>query len=452
MTSLRRRLLAIFLALFTLAWGAMMVASFFSARHEVEELFDAELAQSARVLMGLVVHELVEEREDAATLQEEILGTRAGHDYQEKIAFQLWRGADLLLRSPNAPERRFTSGEGFHDVTIDDRDWRVYVTSTAGDFNLQVGERHDIRNELIHELLVQMMWPALLILPLLAGLTWTGIGRGLRPLRRVTEEIGQRSHQLLDPLKIEDAPDEVRPLVVALNDLLARLAAAFERERRFTANAAHELRTPLAGLKAQAQVALRANQDGERRRAVLQILRGVDRATHLVEQLLTLARVDPDVAAREFTRLDLGQLCARVVGELAPAAAARHIDLGLECAAPLELDGDARVLPILVRNLVDNAVRYTPDGGRVTVAVAREDGAATLSVTDSGPGIPAELRTRVFARFYRLPDAPGSGCGLGLSIVQRIAELHGASVELMDAPGGRGLRVRVRFAPATTGP
>jgi two-component system sensor histidine kinase QseC len=449
MISLRRRLLAILLWSFAAAWLLLAVMSYFSARHEIEELFDAELAQSARVLLGLTLHEIEEENEPDLS-KVDIVGTPPGHGYEEKIAFQIWNNEKLLLRSPNAPLASMASAPGYRDELIDGNAWRVFLlTDPVHSVRIAVGESYEVRNELIFDILFNTLLPILLTLPLLALIIWTGVGRGLGPLKKVAGEIAQRSPSQLQPLSVRDTPEEIRPLAQSLNSLLERLDEALESERRFTANAAHELRTPLAGLKTQAQVALRATSESQRIQMLNKILEGVDRATHLVGQLLTLARLDPDVAAAQYEPVDMVQTAVAVIGERAPSALEKNIEIELTEDSRGVVNGDAAALAILIRNLVDNAIRYTPPGGRVEASIAtREDSSVTLTVTDNGPGIPEIERARVFERFYRAPGSSSQGCGLGLSIVQRIAELHGARVELNTPAAGSGLKVTVRFPAA----
>lgn len=450
MTSIRRRLLFILLGLFLVTWLALATGSYISTRHEVEELFDAQLAQSARVLLALLHHE-IEEDEEEFRFSGPTLKYPEKHPYEEKLAFQVWKGERLVLRAPNAPATHLAARLGHADQHIGDQPWRVFaLMDSSGTLRLEVGERYDVRNELITEILWQLMLPLLLTLPLLAVLIHTGIVRGLRPLHRAAAEIADRSPRQLQPLALDDAPDEIKPLIRALNGLLARLAQALEGERRFTANAAHELRTPLAGLKAQAQLALRASQNEDRRQALAQIERGVDRATHLVAQLLTLARIDPESAGSRYEPVELTRLAAGVMAELAPTAIEKRIDLALDEQDPGIVRGDAAALAILLRNLLDNAIRYTPPGGRVSVETHTLAHRVRLCVRDSGPGIPADLRERAFDRFYRLPGTPDSGCGLGLSIVQRIVELHGAGIALVTPEDGPGLRVEIEFPMIVT--
>lgn len=441
MISIRRRLLVGLLSLFALGWLALAASSYFSARHEIEELFDAQLAQAAQVLLALHSPDHIQDTSPGAA-QSPRFGRvlkPAGFHYEEKIAFQIWHGEHSVLRSANAPVVRWAATPGYQDRDIDGQAWRVYSVR-GGDLLVQVGEQYYVRNELVYEILWQTLFPIFLTLPLLALLTWNGVNRGLAPLARLARAIRARSPAQLQPIESGAVPIEVRALADALNHLLERLAHAFEGERRFTAHAAHELRTPLAGLKAQAQVALRAHTDSERAHALQQIVVGVDRATRLVSQLLTLARLDPDVASHHYSRVDLNAVARAVAREFEANARGRGVALHIE-GAPATIDGDAQALEILVRNLLDNALRHSPVGGRVTVTT--QTAPPTLIVADNGPGIPASEREKVFARFYRLQDS-GEGCGLGLSIARRIAELHRAELSLDENPGG-GLKVTLRL-------
>jgi signal transduction histidine kinase len=277
---------------------------------------------------------------------------------------------------------------------------------------------------------------------------WFAVGHALVPLRRLTAQVKARRVDALDPLGDSDLPEEVQPLVGALNDLLARLTVALERERAFMADAAHELRTPLTALHLQMGMLARAGDEAERTAAMQTLSQGVQRAIRLVEQMLSLARQEPRApAAHVPVRLD--DLAREIVAELVPLADAAQVDLGVSTAQPVTVPGDVESLRTLIRNLVDNAVRYTGAGGRVDVGVgvgAQEDpGAARLTVSDDGPGISAQDRSRVFDRFYRRTGTRPPGSGLGLAIVKAIADAHGATVTLADAAPGKGLSVTVRF-------
>jgi two-component system OmpR family sensor kinase len=278
---------------------------------------------------------------------------------------------------------------------------------------------------------------------------WFAVGHSLEPFKRLTALVQVRKVTALDPLPAGNLPGEVRPLVGALNDLLGRLAAALERERGFMADAAHELRTPLTALHLQMGTLARATNEAERADAMEKLSAGVQRAIRLVEQLLSLARQEPrsDVVRK---RLKLDDLAREVVAEMVPLADARKIDLGISASQPAYVLGDSDALHTLVRNLVDNAVRYTPIGGTVDVSVQDSDEPGTiygavLRVVDTGPGIPADERQRVFDRFYRPPGTSPPGSGLGMAIVKAIADAHGATVALNSGPNTQGLAVTVSF-------
>jgi len=275
---------------------------------------------------------------------------------------------------------------------------------------------------------------------------WLIVGRGLAPLGRITRWVGERRPDDLAPLPDSGVPQEVQPLVTALNDLLGRLHQALQAQRAFVADAAHELRTPLAALNLQAQLLGRAGNDNERHEALAELQAGLRRATRVVEQLLTLARSEPGGEERPPQPVNLAELARNVTARHLPLAEAKHIDLGI---AHIDdhaiIPGDATTLETLLSNLVENAVRYTPDGGRIDVTVGSDHRETWLEVADTGPGIPPAERERVFDRFYRQLGTREPGSGLGLAIVRTIARRHGATVTLLDNPGG-GLRVRVAFA------
>lgn len=301
------------------------------------------------------------------------------------------------------------------------------------------------RNEVAAEIAGQLLKPILFALPALAVLLVIAIGLALAPLRQLARDVAARAPDRLDPLPVETLPTEVAPLVIRLNSLFSGINRARQNERRFTADAAHELRTPLAALKAQAQVALASVDAVERQRALNQILAGCDRATHLVQQLLTLARLDPHASGSQAQTCDLHALAGAAVAEAAQFAWSKKVEIDLAEGPAVELAGHAGLISILLRNLVDNAIRYSPEGGSVHVRAACDGAEATLTVTDQGPGIPAGERDKVGQRFYRILGSGETGSGLGLSIVKQIAELHGASISLDEGKQGAGLSVTVRF-------
>lgn len=437
--SLRQRLLLALLGAITLTWLAAAAYTYFDARHEINELLDAHLAQSASLIVAQVGRELEEiDLEYAPQL----------HERSRRVAFQIWeRGQTLRLRSANAPQERLAvREEGFSNTVIAGKRWRVF-SGWDGErrFLVQVGERDKARREIAASIATNLLAPLLLALPALGLFVWFSIARVLKPLGTLGRQVEKRKPDNLAALEIDDAPAEVTPLVRSLNMLFGRVSRLIENERRFTADAAHELRTPLAALKTQAQVARGAAGDAERQHALDNVIAGCDRATRLVEQLLTLARLEPEQFKGRREACNLRALAQQTIAELAPAALSRNIEIELAEGGAAATDGYPGLIGIMLRNLIDNAVRYSPDGSTVRVEVAGSANNAWLAVTDEGPGIAPEERAKVGRRFYRILGSGVSGSGLGLSIVRRIAEIHGATVELETGPGGRGLRVTVRF-------
>ncbi len=441
-------------------WIATATMSYRESLHEIEEVFDAQLVQSAKALLVLSQHELYEQLAfDAASpdevrqrVHDTVLDT--SHDYEQNVAFQLWiNNTKLAARSASAPDVPMSGvASGFSNREIYGATWRVYaIADPEKPLTVHVGERIDARHELAVSISAQFLAAVALALPFLAALIWFGVGRALKPLRDIAHETTLRGVDRLDPINTAQVPQEALPLVDALNKLFMRVKSSVENERRFTADAAHELRTPLAAIKTQAQVALYSVQAPEHQQALRQVVAGVDRATHLVEQLLTLARLDPESPKTKQLTLQETDMCAviqGVVADLAPQAMANSVDLGVGEQCSGKVKGNAELIAVLARNLVLNAIRYTPPGGTVDVTVADNPDGIKLSVADSGPGIPPEDRDKVFQRFYRrLSTNTVPGSGLGLSIVQRIAEIHGATIKLGEAGLG-GLQVDVLFKKA----
>jgi len=332
---------------------------------------------------------------------------------------------------------------GLHILTWENTEWRVYTLKEGG-LTIQVATTSANRARRFATIAPWLLLPMGVLVVVLGLLIRAAVTRALAPLEQVRGEIGQRGVQSLHALDSRSLPDEVAPLVETLNDLLVRLDQALVSQRRFIADAAHELRTPLTAVKLQAQIARRADNEAEREAALTQLSNGVDRAAHLVDQLLGMARLEPAARQAVFSPLALDALVKQSVADFSTLAEARDIDLGVgECAA-LTLTGQTESLRMMLGNLLDNAVRYTPVGGRVDVELREQAGMAQLSVSDSGPGIPAAERERVFGRFQRLAGAEIPGSGLGLAIVKQVVDLHGGKVSLDDAPGG-GLRVEVRL-------
>ncbi len=321
------------------------------------------------------------------------------------------------------------------------------VPGMPGAALVQVAETVEKRTALASQIIGDVLTSQFLFVPIALGFVWLGLTKGVEPLNELTEAIRGRPPADLSPIDALRAPEEVRPLVRSFNELIARLEGSLRAQQRFVADAAHQMRTPLAGLRMQAEIAMRQRDGVELNHAIRQIVASADRASHLVNQLLALARADSD-APPPFTRLDLDRLVREVAQDWVPRARAKDIDLGFEGAgrrAPIE--GNAVLLREALDNLLDNAVRYTRSGGHVTARVVA-DGVVTLEVEDDGIGVEESERERVFERFYRVPGTDAEGTGLGLAIVRSIAELHRASVRLAANPKGRGTIARAVFQPA----
>ncbi|MGE5088890.1 MAG: ATP-binding protein [Candidatus Levyibacteriota bacterium] len=437
-SSLGTRILGGVLGVVLVVWLGIAVYAYIDARHEVNELLDAHLAQSASLIVAQLGHGLEEiELEHAPALDRS----------NRRVAFQVWEeGRTLRLHSANSPPVRLTSKEqGFSDVRIDGRGWRVFSGwDVRRRFLVQVGERDETRREIAAGVARNLLVPLAPALPLLALFTWLSIRGGLAPLRSLGRQVQERRPSNLSPLPTEDIPRDVVPLVRSLNGLFERVAHSIERERRFTADAAHELRTPLAALKTQAQVASGTGDDAVRQRALDAVIAGCDRMAHLVGQLLTLARIDSARSSELPQALELRALSVQAIADMAPAALAAGVELQLADGPVAPLVGYPGLLTILVRNLLDNAVRYSRPGTQVTVEIS-DGGHPCLSITDQGPGIPPEERDKVGQRFYRVLGTGQEGSGLGLSIALRIAEMHRGSLHLGEGPGGVGLRVTAEF-------
>lgn len=434
MSSVRTRLLALLLGAVALIGviGGWIV--YRGALLEAGAFFDDHLRQTALLLRDQPVEYL---------LAPELPQTDAQYDF----VVQVWSldGVRVYLSRPHAVLPTTTT-LGFSDATTSEGRWRVFGAQ-APTRMIQVAQPMRVREQQAARLALRTLAPFALLMPMLALLIWLAVGHALQPLKRLTALLKARKVTALDPLPDARLPAEVQPLVGALNELLTRLGAALERERGFLADAAHELRTPLTALHLQMDTLARASTEAERDDAMVRLSAGVQRAIRLVEQLLSLARQEPR-AEPERQRVALDELVREVVAEMVPLADARRIDLGMSVAQPAAVNGDPEALRTLVRNLVDNAVRYTPESGRVDVSVERgaeQAEAAVIRIIDTGPGIALAERERVFDRFYRSPGTSPPGSGLGMAIVKAIADAHRAQVRLATGEQGRGLVVTVTF-------
>lgn len=437
--SLQGRLLVLVIGVVVGVWIVTVAMTWFDARHELDELLDSHLAQAAALLVVQQAREIDDEHGlDAPTL----------HRYAPKVAFQVFHEGRLALRSANAPATpMIRSGRdfktGFATVQIDDTAWRVFSAHGAErDVQVFVGERIQSRTAILWAVLRSTLWPMALALPLLALAAWWAVYSGVAPLRRLGRTLAQRQPQALQPVALDGVTSEMAPMVHALNNLFERIGTLMESERRFTADAAHELRTPIAAIRAQAQVAMGASDDALRQHALQSTLDGCDRAARLMAQLLTLSRLEA-VEAPAMTTVDLGVLTQRVVAEIAPKAIGKSQEIEFEATGRCSIRGDETLLAILVRNLVDNAVRYSPPSTRIKVAVQQKAGHVVLRVEDNGPGLNEDDRRRLGERFFRVPGNNESGSGLGWSIARRIAAVHKLDVQVENSTEAGGLAIRV---------
>ena len=429
MTSIRRRLLVWLLPPLILAALAADAITFFKAREEMLELLAEMLEASATA---------------AATALAGAGPTAVSPGAVRAI--RIWGADGRLLLHAGAPSPPAATAPGAATVRWEGRDWRVLVLERDGR-TIQAAEPLAPWERRSTMAAIEVITPfSVAAVPLFAVLIWFGVGRGLQPLTAITAALGTRAAGSLQPMPEAGLPVEVQPLVRALNELLRRLAAALERQRQFVADAAHGLRTPLTAVQLQLENLDRARTPEDRAAAIEQLKAGVPRAVALVQQLLVMARLAPDEAAkRPAAPVALEPLVKDVLMDLHALADRRGIDLGLAHAEPLAVTGDGESLQIMLGNLVENALRYTPPGGVVDVRLFEAGGAAVIEVLDTGPGIPAAERERVFGRFQRGAGVTVPGSGLGLAIVAEVVRQHRGTVALEDRAGGRGLRVTVRL-------
>ena len=432
MTSIRRQLLVSLLGALTIAGLVAAVGVYLQAWREANALFDYHLKQIALSL-----------RDHAATAV--AVASSAADDAEQEMVIQIWDDAGLHLyhSQPGHPPPPQT-GPGWTTVTTRHGAWHVFSLHDD-DRIIQVAQPLLTRSSLAARMAARTLLPWLVVVPMLAGVIWWMVKRGLQPLMTVAHAVNAQTPDALEPLPVTGLPHELQPLVTAINALLRRLAVTLAAQQAFIADAAHALRTPLTAVHLQAQVVARAHDNAERQRALDTLLQAVQRATHLAQQLLTLAREAPDAAQRPLVPVEMPQLITTVIADHAPLAAEHGIDLGLVRADPGWIQGDADSLRLLFANVLENALWYTPTGGTVDVTLTNDSQAIRVEVTDTGPGIPPEDAARVFDRFYRGANTRVPGSGLGLAIVKTIAERHHATVTLGPRPNRPGLVVCVTF-------
>jgi two-component system sensor histidine kinase QseC len=437
--SLQRQLLTAVLGLLGVVWVVMILVTWQDTEHEVSELLDAHLSQAASLLAVLPLSDLTQ------------IGSRQTaslHEYQSKAVFQVWHQEQMVVRSATAPTTRLAplTCEGMSKVKVAGEDWWVFCTPGQDEHVVvQVADRDEARADVVMASVWSVVWPMALAFPFVGLGVWGAVRHAVRPLAELGQVVTERRPDADEPLPLAQVPHEARPLVLALNRLFERMSAVLQSERRFTADAAHELRTPIAAIRMQAQVAQGAREADERNEALTATLQGCDRASHLVEQLLQLARLEAQ-AVGTGEGCDLHHVLDWVLGDLRPVAARRGQTLRCEVngTGPHALRSPVPegLMVILLRNLVDNALRYSPDGSEVRVqVVADATGRVQLAVDDNGPGMSDADLQRLGERFFRVVGSSQPGSGLGWSIVRRVAGLYGLQGLVTRSPDLGGLRV-----------
>lgn len=430
MKSIQRQLLWWLSGGILLATSGAGVAIYYQARYEANQLFDYQLQQTALSLPAHVNSEAIHPNEEL----------------EEDILIEVWNPQDKLIYTSNhAFSLPRYKQQGFQTVRAFDEDWRLYIENRRHNF-IQIAQPLSVRHELAASLAIRSLAPFFLLVPVMLILVAVIVQRSLAPLEGIAQTLGKRSPTDLQALPDQNLPLELATIVRALNNWLERLDKALSAQRDFISDAAHELRSPLTALKLQLQLTERAKTDTQRLSGFTKLHDRINRAIHLVEQLLTLARHE---SARNPVADDttaLGELVQETSSDYAATANQKQVDLTSTVPFPdIIVRGNPHSLRILLKNLLENALNHTPAGGGVQMQVCQEQGSPILRVTDSGSGIPAESRQRVFDRFYRCPGDNAPGTGLGLAIVKNIADQHQARIHLEDAPSGQGLQVSVTF-------
>lgn len=451
MSSLRRRTLWRVMLLLLIGTGLLTLYNYHDSGKEIAEVYDAHLAQNARLLQGVMKMPLddVEQRALYAAFNDALSQAgqhRVGHPYENKLGFQVWRDSgEILVHTPSAPSfTRPLTKPGFANFRVDGQEWRGFLLPVPEDHLLiWVGERNDVRGDLVDRIVRHTLLPFMIGSLALVALVWLAIGWGLQPLQNMARVIRARHAESLEPLQLVPLPKELEPMQAALNRLLGQIETLLKREHRFIADAAHEMRTPLAILRLHAQNAQNASNEAERQEALGFLIGGVDRLSRVVNQLLTMARIEPMLSQRQWTPVDLASVVTDTMAELTPWILRQGMEPALEISpADYHINSDAGAIGIALQNLVTNAVNFSPPNGLIRVTLQPRDGQLELTVEDQGPGIDEAKIERAFQRF--VSEGHQNGAGLGLSIVAMIMERLGGSVRLQNKPGG-GLQARLRL-------
>jgi two-component system sensor histidine kinase QseC len=456
--SLRTRLTWLIIAVQVGVLIPLGVLSYQRELSEMDHLLDGRLAQAGRTLGTLIAH--------VSTLSARGAGNTVLPDdalrgvvvrvhernFEPEVGFQAYApdghllAATANLASLPAPP---PSERGFRDLDLQNQTWRIFTLKNQAGLVIRIGERSDNRRAIARELVMEHSLPLIIGLPLLALLASWAVGRGLRPLDRLTEHLARRLPGSRQPVAVEDAPREITPLLLTLNQQIERLEDTIEREHRFAGDVAHELRTPLAATMIHLESAQIAGSAAEVDAMLHSAQLSLARLARRIEQILALARLESGAASQQRAPIELIGLATEVIEELAPLIAEKDIELSLtHDIDQVRIRGHEVAMTAMFRNLIENALRYSATGGRVDVSIQREGHAVIIAISDDGPGIPPDRRQAVFERFHREVESESRGYGLGLSIVQRAIQLHQATIELLASPFGHGLQVRIAMASA----
>lgn len=435
MTSIRKRLLISVLSVLTLATFAVGIATYLGIRNELDELYDANMKQLAVTASGMVA-------DNRETGYAPAYSDQWPHG-EQIFLIQIWEGQNLRYSTHPVADLPLQPTPGFGRVFLHDKKWSYYQEEIRGK-TIQVAQELSERRDVIREVYNAIIIPLIIQFPIAFTLLWLLISYGFRPLTRISNLIQERTANFMQPIPPGGAPDEVKALVMALNDLLARLEMALEIQKQFTADAAHELRTPLTAVRLQLDLLQRSQSEEEREDAISSLERGVSRCIHLVQQLLELARQEPENAKTELSSIKLHDLVAGIIKEQEPLAQAKSISIQSDLGHAF-IQGNSPSLAVIIGNIINNSIAYTPLGGHVRIHTFVENNHAILDISDNGIGIKPDDRARVFDRFYRVTGTGISGSGLGLSIVKTIADKHDIKVEISEGIGGKGTTFRLIF-------
>lgn len=425
--------------------------AFQSSRHEIDNIYDAQLINEANVFWGLLQRPLQRSPDVAArriddidfNMDNQLAFNEDADDYADAHMMRAWKDGKIIFYSTNAfqadvPQQKV----GFKTLSYRDERWRVYSLPIPNStIVIEVGEKIALRKTLVSNILLNLSYPLLVLVPVIAGLTWLGISSGLSPIHGLVRHIRLRSPDDLSAIPVDGVTRDLLPLGNAINQLLEKLARSLTMERRFSDLAAHELRTPQAGVRLLLQMLRDTDSEAEREAIVADLVSSNDRAMHLIEQLLRLARVSHHPLKVEPVRIY--HLAAAIIAGFGSIITAKALDISLDGDEEAEVQVDESLLRMMVSNVIDNAIKYTPSGGRIEIQVSQKAGECVISVSDDGPGIPVEQREAVFRRFHRLDALQAEGAGLGLAIVADVAQRLSTTIDMATSSWGKGLTMKL---------